>query len=167
VVLTAGVSLHHAGIHCKALTTDQTFGNAAMQNRLEQPPEGVAVPEATMAVLGKGLMIRDLAFQTQPADPPVGQVEMDFLAQPPFRVDAVAIANDEDADWHIRVGRGPAGVAIASGQVTAQLAQIRQGINLAEKLVLGYVIFQAKIVKQCILIRWLLPHQRSFSTEQA
>jgi hypothetical protein len=44
--------------------------------------------------------------------------------------------------------------------VCAQVAQIEIGINLPEQMILGYVIFQAKIVKQRVLIWWLLLHHR-------
>jgi hypothetical protein len=72
----------------------------------------IARAEAAMAVLREGRMIRHLACQAEPAEPPVGQVQMDLLAQPAFRADAVAIADDQHADQQLRVDRRPAGLAV-------------------------------------------------------
>jgi hypothetical protein len=46
-----------------------------------------------MAVLREGGMVGHITFQAEPAEPPVGQVEVHFFAQPAFRADAVAMKN--------------------------------------------------------------------------
>jgi hypothetical protein len=40
----------------------------------------IARAEAAMAVLGKGRMIRHFARQAEPAEPTIGEVQMDLLA---------------------------------------------------------------------------------------
>jgi len=119
---TARIRLHHTGIHRKALATDQTFDQAALQHHLEQLPECFAVPEPAVPVLGESGMVRHLAFKPQPAKPPVGQIEMHFLTQPPFRADAVTRTNDEHADHYLGINRGTTGRAVESGKVCAQVA---------------------------------------------
>ncbi len=67
---------------------------------------------------------------------------MHFLTQAPFRVDAIAITNDQHAQHHLRVHRRPARVTVIGGKVRAQLAQIDKRINLTEQMILGDVLFR-------------------------
>jgi hypothetical protein len=48
-----------------------------------------------MPVLGECRVIRDCAIQTQPAEPPVGQIEVDLIAQAPLRSNAEAVTDQE------------------------------------------------------------------------
>src|ERR1700730_11600960 len=68
---------------------------SAAQNALEHTTEEVALPEAATPVLGERRVIRYRPIQTKPAEPPVGQIEMDLIAQPPLRSNAEAVANQE------------------------------------------------------------------------
>ena len=40
-------------------------------------------------------MVRDLVFQIEPAEPAIGEVQLDFLGEPTLGADAVAAADDE------------------------------------------------------------------------
>jgi hypothetical protein len=122
MALAARIGLHNVGIHSKALTTDQILSHAALQHRLKQLPERITVPEPAMPVLGEGGMIRHLAYQTQPAKPPIGQVEMNFFTQAPFRANAIAIANVEHADHHLGIDRVTTGRTVERRKVCAQVA---------------------------------------------
>jgi len=55
----------------------QALLNAAAQNALKHATEEIALPETAMPALGECRVIRDRAIQTKPAEPPVGQIEMD------------------------------------------------------------------------------------------
>jgi len=58
---------------------DQAGGHALTHDALEEPAESAAFPEATMAVLRERGMIRNGIFQTKPAEPAIGEIEVDFL----------------------------------------------------------------------------------------
>ena len=93
--MTAGVGRHDARIHSKSFALDQAGGHALAHDALEEPAESAAFPEATMAVLREGGMIRNGIFQTKPAEPAIGEIEVDFLTQPPLGSDAIAVADDQ------------------------------------------------------------------------
>ena len=46
-------------------------------------------------------MIRDITVKPEPAEPPVRQIEMDFLAQAPLGADAKAITDDQHPDHQL------------------------------------------------------------------
>jgi hypothetical protein len=50
-------------------------------------------------------VIGDLVFQPQSAEPAVGKIEVHFLAQPPLRADAEAIADKQHSDHELRIDR--------------------------------------------------------------
>jgi len=83
-VLPIGVGLDHAGIDCEALAADQSLVDAALDRRLEHLAQQVAVAETAVPVLREGRMVRHRAIQPEPAEPPVCQVQVNFLAQPPL-----------------------------------------------------------------------------------
>jgi hypothetical protein len=60
--------------------------------------EQVALSEAAMPVLGEGRVIRYRPIQTKPAEPPVGQIEVNLVAQAPLRSDTEAVTNQEHPD---------------------------------------------------------------------
>ena len=49
------------------------------------------------ASVGKGRVVRHLAVEAEPAEPAVSEVQVNLLAQPPFRTNAVAVANQQQA----------------------------------------------------------------------
>ena len=79
-VAVAGIGLDQAGVDGKAFAADQPLGNAPLQHGLEQSPQQVAVTKAAMAVLREGRVVGHLAVEPEPAEPAVGEVQMDLLA---------------------------------------------------------------------------------------
>jgi len=51
-------------------------------------------------------MIGHHPIQTEPEKPPVGQVEVNLIAQAPFRSDAEAVTDEEHPDHQFRTDRG-------------------------------------------------------------
>lgn len=72
------------GIDGEPFPTDQTLLDATRNNPFEDQPEQVAVAELVVAVLGERRMIRDTPVESEPTEPPMGQVQMQLLAQPPL-----------------------------------------------------------------------------------
>ena len=56
-------------------------------------------------------MIRNLGVEIKPAEPAIGKMEFDLLAQLALRTDSVAIADNEHADQQLGVDRGAANLA--------------------------------------------------------
>ena len=88
---------------------------SAMQrrdDRLEQLAQQVALAEAAVAVLREGRVVGHVAVQPQPAEPAIGEVEMNLLAEPPLGPDAEAVAHQQHADQQLGVDRGAADRAV-------------------------------------------------------
>lgn len=110
--LAVGIGLNHAGVDREPLATDQALGDAAHHRRLEQHAQKIAIAEAAVAVLEEGRVVGHRAIETQPAEPSVSKVEMNFLAQPPLGADAERVADEQHADHQLGVDRCPPGLAV-------------------------------------------------------
>jgi hypothetical protein len=78
-LLPVGIRLDQAGIDRKAFAADQTLSDAALQDCLKDAPQEIALAETAMSILREGGMIGDMAVEPEPAEPPVGQIEVDLL----------------------------------------------------------------------------------------
>jgi hypothetical protein len=123
----------------------------------------IARAEAAMAVLGEGRMVRHFARQAEPAEPTIGEVQMDLLAQSTFRADAVAIADDQHPDQQFRVDRRPSGCAVERRQVRPDIAKVDEVIDRSQHMVDGHMLLERKLVKQSTLIDLPLAHHHLHS----
>jgi hypothetical protein len=62
------------------LAANEPFLHAARHHRLKQLAQEVALAKPTMTVLGEGRMVGNRAIEPQPAEPTVGQIEVDLVA---------------------------------------------------------------------------------------
>src|SRR5438045_7615861 len=83
-----------AGIGREALATDKPFSHAAPYCRLEQLAQEITIAEAAMSVLRESRVIRHIALEAESAEPPIGQVQMHFLAEPALRANTEAVAHE-------------------------------------------------------------------------
>jgi hypothetical protein len=81
--------------------------------------EGVALAEATMAVLGERRVIGHRGVQVEAAEPAIRQVQVNFVAQTPLRADAKAVTDDQHADHQLRIDRRATGVAVVRREMVA------------------------------------------------
>ena len=88
VACTVGVGLDDAGIDGESLTLNQAFAHATAQHCLEDEAQCIALAEAAVAILGDGRVIGHSVLEAKATEPAIGQVEMDFLAQPTLGSDA-------------------------------------------------------------------------------
>jgi hypothetical protein len=102
----------------------------------------IALAEAAVAVLGEGRMVRHFARQAEPAEPPIGEVQMDLLAQSAFRADAVAIADDQHPDQQFRVDRRPPGRAIEWRQVAPNRAKVAEAGDRSQHMVDRHMLLE-------------------------
>jgi hypothetical protein len=127
--LTVGIRLYQAGIDGEPFTTHQPFPHATLQDLLKHETQRVAVTETAMPVLGERRVVRYLILQAQPTEPAIRQVQVDFLAEPAFRPDAEAVADDQHPNQQLRINRGSARMAVERGKVLVQLTQIEKLID--------------------------------------
>ncbi len=115
---------------------------------LEQLAQEVAVAEAAVAVLREGGVIGHVAFEPEPAEPAVGEVQMHLVAQAPLGADAAAVADDQHPDHQLGIDRGRPVVAVERPQVSPYAAQVDEPIDRAKQMVSRHVTLQAELVEQ-------------------
>jgi hypothetical protein len=118
----------------------------------------IALAEAAMAVLREGRMIRHLARQAEPTEPPIGQVQMDLLAQPAFRADAVAVADDQHPDQQLGVDRRPSGCAVERRQACPNSPKVDEAVNRSQHMVERHMLLKRELVKEGALLDLPLTH---------
>ena len=67
--------------------------------------------------------MRDLVVEIELAEPSVGKVQLDFLAQTALVSDAVAVSDDEHPDHQFGIDRRAADVAVKGLQLLVQIGQ--------------------------------------------
>jgi len=155
-----------AGVDGKAFAADQTFVDATLQHGLEQPPQQIAVAEPAVAVLREGRMIRHRTAGPEAAEPPVGQVQVNFFAEPTLRADAKTVTDDQHPDHQLRIDRGSPLLAIERRQLAPHPVKFHKPVDRAQKVPLGHMIFERKLVKQGVLTDATFPHHRLHPSPQ-
>jgi hypothetical protein len=89
---------------CGALQSEGDIQEA--DRRLEHLSEQIEIREAAMPILGEAQVVRHLAVETETTAPAVSEVQVNLLAQPPFRTNAVAAANQQHPDEQFGINRG-------------------------------------------------------------
>jgi len=110
---------------------DKNFGNTALYDRLEQPPENIALTEPSMPVAREGRMVRHLALKSQAAEPAIGEVQMSLLAQSALGTDSKTITDDQHSDHQLGINGWAAIRAIQWRKHTAHLAEIEKTVDPA------------------------------------
>jgi hypothetical protein len=64
----------------------------------------------------------NLVVEIELAEPPLGEVQLDFLTQPALRPDAVAIAHHQHPHHQLWINRRPTDVAVEACQLLAQVS---------------------------------------------
>ena len=77
-------------------------GHALAQHALEHQAEEIALLEATVPVHGRCRVVGNRVLQSEFAEPSVGQVRLDFLAEPTFRADRVG-SDRQHPDHQLRI----------------------------------------------------------------
>jgi hypothetical protein len=101
----------------------------AAQDALEHATEKIDLPEAAVPVLGECGVIRHRPIQTEPTEPPVGRIEMNFIAQAPLRSNAEALTSQKHPDHQFGIDRGPADVTVERRQLLSDLFKVNESID--------------------------------------
>ena len=64
-------------------------------------------------------MVGHPVVEIEPAEPSIGQMQFDFLAQLPLEADAVAVAHNQHPDHQLGINRRPANVAVEGRELLA------------------------------------------------
>ena len=105
-------------------------------------------------------MIGHDVIEVEPAEPSIGQVQLDFLAQPPLKADAIAVAHDQHPDHQLGINRWPADLAVEWRELLAKFAQYprHHRIDPAQQVARWNAPFEVEQVKQLTLIARLTTH---------
>src|ERR1700730_4663932 len=88
-----------------------------------------------MPVLREGGMIGHIAVEPEPAEPPVGQIEGDVLAQAPLGADTEAVADDHHPDHQLRINRRPSQRAVERRELAAQFRQVDKAVDRPQQMI--------------------------------
>ena len=105
-------------------------------------------------------MVRHFAVEAQPAEPAVGQVEVDFLAQAPLGADTKAVPHQQHPDHQLGINRRPTHRAVVRLKVDPNARQIDEPVNRPQHVIARDMPFQAKAVKQRLLHHSPFAHHR-------
>jgi hypothetical protein len=84
-------------------------------------------------------MIGHMPVEAQTTKPSICKIEVNFLAQPPLRSNAKAIAHDQHSDHQLRIDRWPAHRAVECCQLPPHTLQLDEPVDGAQQMVSGNV----------------------------
>src|SRR6056297_1243968 len=96
-------------------------------------------------------MIRDPVTQIKAAEPAIREVQMHLFTQPALGPDAEAIPDQQHPDQQLGIERRAACVAVETGKIGADAAQIDKPINGPKQVILRNMILQRELVEKCCL----------------
>src|SRR4029450_1616124 len=108
-------------------------------------------------------MVRHLVFEAEPAEPPIGKVELDLTTEPALGADRGAVADQEHPDHQLRVDRRTSRVTVERHEIGPQPAQIENSVDPAQQMIMWHAFFEIEFVKQPILSTKRWPHHSPIS----
>ena len=105
-------------------------------------------------------MVGHCAVEPEPTKPPVGEVQVHLLAQPPLGADAKAVAHDQHADHQLWIDRRPAYGAVERRQLTPQSIKLDKPVNRSQQVLFRHMPLERKLVEQRVLLDLPFPHHR-------
>lgn len=127
--LTVRIGLDQAGFDGEGLPTDEPGIDASPQHDLEQPAQQIAVAEAPLTVLGEGRMVGHPPFEAEAAEPTIGRVQVDLVAQPALGANAESLSDDQHPDHRFGIDRRTPGRAVEPREVRPQFGEVDEAID--------------------------------------
>ena len=106
-------------------------------------------------------MVGYIAVEPKTAEPPVGQIEMNLIAQPPLRADAEAVTHNQHPDHQFGIDRWSANGAVERRQLPPQFAKLHEPVDRAQQMVGRNVPFERELIEQRSLLDLPMPHHDS------
>src|SRR3954468_24749290 len=106
-------------------------------------------------------MVGHIAVQPKPAEPAVGQIEMNLLAEPTLRADAEAIADQQHPDHQFGIDRRAPDHAVERCELAPQFTKLDEPIDRAQQMISGNVPLQRELIEQRSLFDLPMPHHDS------
>src|SRR5215472_17639684 len=82
-----------------------------------------------MPVLRESRVVRHGTVKPEPAEPAVRQVQVNFLAQPPLRAYAEAIADDQHPNHQLRINGRPTNLTVKRRQLAPYPVKFDKAVN--------------------------------------
>ena len=97
--------------------------------------------------------MRHLVVEVELAEPSIGKVKLDLLAQTAFRPDAIAVPDNKHPDHQFRIDRRAADVAVKGSQLLVQVGQHGgdEDVHSPYQVVLRNHIIEIELVEQLSL----------------
>src|SRR5829696_8306080 len=116
--------------------------------------KNITLPEPMEPVLREGRVMRDLVIKVEPAEPTIGQMQLDFLRQLALRPQARAVPNNQHPDHQLRINRWSADLAVIGAQPLVHIGQRRgnKNIDAPEQVVLRDALIEPKLIEEACLI---------------
>ena len=111
-----------------------------------------------MPILGKRRVIRHHPIQTEPTEPPVGQIEVNLIAQTPLRSNAEAVTDQQHPDHQLGINRRPADAAVEWRQVPPDLLKVDEPVDRPQQMVGGDMPFKRELIEQRSLFDLPMSH---------
>src|SRR6202789_3338371 len=157
-LLLVYISLDQARIDRDRFAPNQPDRNAHRNDSLKDPTQGVTLPEAFVPRTTEYRVIGDPVLNAELAEPPVGQVDLDFSAQPALRAERKHIANDQHPDHQHRINRGPTRVRVIRRQFFVHPTQIEKTVDLPHQMIGRNHLVEIKQIEKLSLSFFPPPH---------
>jgi hypothetical protein len=103
-------------------------------------------------------MVRHCRFEAKPAEPPVGEIEPDLIAQSPLGTDRVAVADQQHPDHQLRIYRRAADLTVERLELLTDHVEVEQRIQLAQQMVRRNLVLEPEMIEQPLLTRFPPTH---------
>ncbi len=106
-------------------------------------------------------MIWDGVFQTQLAEPSIGEVDLNLPANLPLRSNGEDIANDEHPDHQYWINRRPANPRVVGRKLRVDPGQVQDATYLPDEMIFWDHLVEAELVEKLLLVPLDPPHHGS------
>jgi hypothetical protein len=145
--LLIGIGLDQARIDREAFATHKAGRNARLDDPLEQPAKNIPFTKTFVPGARECRMIRDRILDTEPAEPTIGKVHLNFTADQPLRTDRKDISHDQHPDHQFRIDRWTTHERIVRCKFLAKPGQIESRIDLPHQMIFRNRVAQVKLVE--------------------
>ena len=87
-------------------------------------------------------MIWNDIFKSEPTEPPICKIKMNFFTQSPLGPNPETVTYDEHAYHQLGINRWTTSVAIKRSKMTAKIAKIKELVNTAQQVIAGNIFFK-------------------------